>query len=189
MVNQSLTVNGKKTPAITSTDQLTSGNTVAAQRGTTGESWARENLVPKGVQLRTFTGTTEMFDALDAGAVTGVINDQQASRAQVVGLSNFTVVQVIDTGEHYGLGSSKTNPSLLKAVNKRARWDHRRRHLRAELRDVLPRRPDPASVPAITPQADDGEPSWVIIVRNGEVLTLPPAHPTATTGRAIRSAR
>ena len=52
---QSLTVNTQETPDITSTDQLGQGDVVGVQKGTTGKIWAEENLVPQGVELKTFT--------------------------------------------------------------------------------------------------------------------------------------
>jgi len=92
LVNQSLTVNVAKTPAITSTDGLGSGMVVAAQSGTTGASWAKENLLPKGVQLKSFNLSTDMYTELAAGKVTGVINDEPASRAEVAGLPDLKAV-------------------------------------------------------------------------------------------------
>ncbi len=78
LANQSLTVNVGKTPDITSTDNLGAGDIVAVQNGSTGASWAQENLVPQGVQLKRFNLTTDMFTELDAGTVTGVIDDEPA---------------------------------------------------------------------------------------------------------------
>ncbi len=49
---QALSVNTKESPDITSPDQLVSGDTVGAQKGTTGADWAIENLEPKGVTIR-----------------------------------------------------------------------------------------------------------------------------------------
>ncbi len=117
LVNQSLAVNAAKTPAIASTDQLGRGAVIAVQSGTTGASWARDNLVPKGVQLKSLNLSTDLYSELAAGKVTGVINDEPASRAEVAGQPDLKVVQVIDTGEHYGLAVSKGNPALLRAVN------------------------------------------------------------------------
>lgn len=116
-VNQSLTVNLTRTPAITSIDKLGRGNVIAVQSGSTGASWANENLLSKGVRLKSFNLSNEMFAELEAGTVAGVINDEPASRAEVAGLPGLKVVQVIDTGEHYGLAVSKGNPGLLSAVN------------------------------------------------------------------------
>ncbi len=114
---QGFTVNTTKTPSLTSTDQLTSSDTVAVQKGTTGEMWAQDNLATKGVQLRTFDQAPDMFTALQAGQVQGIINDAAPSAAEVANRPGLSVVQQIDTGEHYGLAIAKSNPTLLAAVN------------------------------------------------------------------------
>jgi polar amino acid transport system substrate-binding protein len=114
---QSLTVNTQETPDITTTDQLGDGDVVAAQKGTTGKLWATENLVPQGVEIKTFQSATDMFRDLEAGNVVGVINDKPASVAIVVDLPSLEVVQDIDTDEHYGFAFSPSNPDLRAAMN------------------------------------------------------------------------
>jgi polar amino acid transport system substrate-binding protein len=114
---QSLTVNTQQTPDITSTDQLADGDVVAAQKGTTGKIWAQENLVPQGVEIKTFQSATDMFRDLEAGNVVGVINDKPASVEIVLDLPSLAVVQDIDTDEHYGFAFSPSNPELREAMN------------------------------------------------------------------------
>ena len=114
---QSLTVNTQKTPDITTTDQLGDGDVVGVQKGTTGKIWAEENLVPQGVELKTFTDSPDSFRDLEAGNVVGVINDATASVEIVKDLPALEVVQQIDTNEHYGLAFSPSNPDLREAVN------------------------------------------------------------------------
>ena len=114
---QSLTVNTQETPDITSTDQLGEGDVVAAQKGTTGKLWATENLVPQGVEVKTFQSATDMFRDLEAGNVVGVINDKPASVGIIVDLPSLAVVQDIDTDEHYGFAFSPSNPELREAMN------------------------------------------------------------------------
>jgi polar amino acid transport system substrate-binding protein len=114
---QSLTVNTQKTPDITTTDQLGDGDVVGVQKGTTGKIWAEENLVPQGVELKTFTDSPDSFRDLEAGNVVGVINDATASVEIVKDLPALEVVQQIDTNEHYGLAFSPSNPDLRDAVN------------------------------------------------------------------------
>ncbi len=114
---QSLTVNTQKTPDITSTDQLGQGDVVGVQKGTTGKIWAEENLVPQGVELKTFTASPDSFRDLEAGNVVGVINDATASIEIIKDLPALEVVQQIDTNEHYGLAFSPSNPDLREAVN------------------------------------------------------------------------
>ena len=114
---QSLTVNTQETPDITSTDQLGDGDVVGVQKGTTGKIWAEENLVPQGVELKTFTLSPDSFRDLEAGNVVGVINDKTASVEIVKDLPALEVIQDIETNEHYGLAFSPSNPDLREAVN------------------------------------------------------------------------
>jgi polar amino acid transport system substrate-binding protein len=114
---QSLTVNTQETPDITSTDQLGQGDVVGVQKGTTGKIWAEENLVPQGVELKTFTASPDSFRDLEAGSIVGVINDATASLEIIKDLPALEVVQQIDTNENYGLAFSPSNPDLREAVN------------------------------------------------------------------------
>lgn len=113
---QALTINSEKTPDITSVDDLSSGDVVAVQQGTTGEKWARENL-PDGVDIRSFPESPDGFTALEAGNVTGVINDEPTALAEIANRSGLEVATTIDTGENYGFPVNPENPSLLEAVN------------------------------------------------------------------------
>ena len=108
---QSLTVNTQETP------DIGEGDVVAAQKGTTGKLWATENLVPQGVEVKTFQSATDMFRDLEAGNVVGVINDKPASVGIIVDLPSLAVVQDIDTDEHYGFAFSPSNPELREAMN------------------------------------------------------------------------
>jgi polar amino acid transport system substrate-binding protein len=114
---QSLTVNTAKTPNITTTDQLPSGSVIGVQKGTTGKDWATANLAPKGMQIKTYTNAPDAFTDLEAGNITGVINDEPSSEAEVKDRPDLKVVEPIDTGEHYGIAVAKTNPGLTQAIN------------------------------------------------------------------------
>lgn len=114
---QSLTVNTDQTPDITSTDQLGEGDVVNVQKGSTGEIWATQNLVPQGVELKAFTSSTDSFRDLEAGNAVGVINDYDASVGIVSDLPALEVVEQIDTNEHYGFAFSPANPELREAWN------------------------------------------------------------------------
>jgi polar amino acid transport system substrate-binding protein len=114
---QSLAVNVTETPDITSTDQLGQGDTVGVQKGTTGKDWAEENLEPQGVEIRAFTSATDAFRDLEAGNLTGIVNDEPASAGIIEELQGVEIVQAIDTGEHYGFAFSPDNPDLTEAVN------------------------------------------------------------------------
>jgi polar amino acid transport system substrate-binding protein len=114
---QSLAVNVSETPDITSTDQLGEGDIVGVQKGTTGKDWAEENLEPQGVEIRTFTSATDAFRDLEAGNLTGVINDEPATAEIIKELQGVELVQPIDTNEKYGFAFSPENPDLTDAVN------------------------------------------------------------------------
>lgn len=114
---QSLSVNTSQTPDITTTDGLQSGDVVGVQKGTTGKAWADDNLGPKGIQVKTYTNAPDAFTDLEAGQITGVINDEPSSLSEVEGRANLKVVQPIDTGEHYGFAVSQDNPGLTEAMN------------------------------------------------------------------------
>ncbi|MEA2477566.1 MAG: polar amino acid transport system substrate-binding protein [Actinomycetota bacterium] len=114
---QSLTVNTQQTPDIATTDDLKSGDIVGVQKGTTGAKWAQDNLASKGVQIKSFTNAPDAFTDLEAGNVTGVINDEPSSESEVANRTSLKVVEPIDTGEHYGLAFSPDNAQLTVAVN------------------------------------------------------------------------
>jgi polar amino acid transport system substrate-binding protein len=104
---QSFAVNTTKTPAIKSTDDLKSGDRVAVQNGTTGAFYAKEKLESKGIVLVGFDKAPDMFLALDAGTVKGIINDLPVSQDAVKGKSDLKVVQQIETGEQYAYAYAK----------------------------------------------------------------------------------
>ena len=114
---QSLAVNTSKTPNIKSIDDLKSGDRVAVQTGTTGAFWAQVNLQPKGIDTVSFAKAPDMFLALEAGRVKGIINDLPVSQDAVKGKADLAVVQQIETGEEYAFAFAKENPALRDAIN------------------------------------------------------------------------
>jgi polar amino acid transport system substrate-binding protein len=114
---QGFTVNTTKTPDITTTDDLASGDVVGVQHGTTGADWAITNLAPNGVQIKQYTAAPQAFTDLEAGTITGVINDAPSSAAEVETRPSLSVVQQIDTNEKYAFSFSQDNPELLTAWN------------------------------------------------------------------------
>lgn len=114
---QGFTVNTDKTPDIASTSDLGEGDVVGVQKGTTGKSWAEENLAPQGVEIKTFDSAPDAFSDLEAGNIVGVINDEGSSIAEAESRVGLEVVEAIDTDEKYGFAFSKDNPELTEAVN------------------------------------------------------------------------
>jgi polar amino acid transport system substrate-binding protein len=114
---QSFTVNETETPDIKSTDDLTSSDTIGVQKGTTGKDWAEENLGPKGIQIRTYDLVPNIFTDLEAGRITGIINDEPSSLQEAQDRPGLKVVEPIDTNEHYGIALDPNNPTLKPAVD------------------------------------------------------------------------
>ena len=114
---QALVVNTNETPDLASTDQLQEGDVVGVQKGTTGADWARENLVPSGIELQTFTSATDGLRSLEGGAMTAFIADEPFVAEATADLPSLSVVQGIDTNEVYGLAFSTENPGLRDAAN------------------------------------------------------------------------
>jgi polar amino acid transport system substrate-binding protein len=95
-----------------------SGKKVGVQSGTTGESWATENLVPAGATLVPFKDAVQAFSALQAGNVDAVVNDLPVTAEMVKDTSKgLAMIAQIPTGEQYGFGVSKDNPELKSAIN------------------------------------------------------------------------
>jgi polar amino acid transport system substrate-binding protein len=114
---QSLTVNTAKTPSVLTTDDLKAGDTIGAQKGTTGLQWAKDNLASKGINIKTYTDAPDAFTDLEAGQITGVINDEPSSEQEVQSRPDLKVVQPIDTGEHYGIAVAKNRTDIRDAIN------------------------------------------------------------------------
>jgi len=112
--NQSVAV--KSDSAIASAADL-SGKTIGVQSGTTGQAWSEEN-VKDAAKIVPFDDTLSAFAALQAGQVDAVVNDLPVSAAIVKDATRgLKIIEEIPTGEQYGIGVSKDNPDLLKAVN------------------------------------------------------------------------
>ena len=111
--NQSIAVQNSST-AKTAAD-LT-GKKIGVQSGTTGQAWAKEHI--KSAQLVPFDDALAAFSALQAGKVDAVVNDLPVSAAIVKDTTRgLKIIQEVATGEQYGIGVSKSNPDLLKAIN------------------------------------------------------------------------
>ncbi|HEV2905782.1 MAG TPA: basic amino acid ABC transporter substrate-binding protein [Actinomycetota bacterium] len=114
---QSLVVNTAETPDITSQADLGEGHIVGVQKGTTGEAYAKDNLVPQGVELKTFQAAPDIYRDLETGAITAVVNDEPSAAATIQDLQNLELVEAIDTDERYGFAFSPNNPDLRDAAN------------------------------------------------------------------------
>jgi polar amino acid transport system substrate-binding protein len=114
---QGFTVNTQKTPDIKTTDDLKSGDTVGVQQGTTGEQWAKDNLAPNGIRIKSYPAAPQAFTDLEAGNIVGVINDAPSSAAEVSNRPSLQMVQQIDTNEKYAFAFPKGKTALVDAWN------------------------------------------------------------------------
>lgn len=115
--NQSLVV--KVDATATTADELNvEGTQIAVQAGTTGESWAQENIpnatiVPLDDIIQALTGiSTGLYDA---GVTDLPVSSYEIKQA-------YTDLMIpeggeIPTGEQYGIVISKDNPNLTAAIN------------------------------------------------------------------------
>lgn len=114
--NQSIVV--LNTSAIQSEDDIVSGMTVGVQSGTTGESWAQENLTASGATVTAFDDITSAFAALEAGKIDAIVNDLPVDQWMVKNsYTDAKIIAEIPTGEQYGIAVSKDNPALTAALN------------------------------------------------------------------------
>ncbi len=93
------------------------GRKVAAQSGTTGESWAKENL--PNAELVPLDDAIQAMTGVSTGLYDGCIADLPVvSNLTLNSYTDLTVAKQIPTGEQYGIAVSKDNPGLTKALNK-----------------------------------------------------------------------
>jgi polar amino acid transport system substrate-binding protein len=118
---QALIINTETSGDIASVDDLKEGDTVAVLRGSTSETWAVENLEPRGIVLKAFRAVPPEFTDLEAGNVVAMLNDESQSVVEVPKRENLEIVEYIDTQEVYGLVFAGEGgdplPGLRDAVN------------------------------------------------------------------------
>lgn len=111
---QSLLV--KKASGIKTLDEF-AGKRLGVQSGTTGEAYAQEN-APSTAELVSFEAGGELFVALEAGDIEGILQDLPVNADRAKQDSTVEVVQTYDTGENYGFATQETGKEeLLKQVN------------------------------------------------------------------------
>ncbi len=107
----------KTATAKTEDDLNVAGTQICAQSGTTGGDWAQENLsnatyVPLDDVVQCLTGVST---GLYAAAVCDL---PVASNLVSKSYTDLEICEQIPTGEQFGIGVSKDNPNLTKALNK-----------------------------------------------------------------------
>ena len=106
-----------KDSTIASLDDL-GGVVVGVQQGTSGEDWVKENA--PDAELQPFTGITEVMAALRTGKVTAAVYDQPVAENLVANefANDAKVLNIIPTGEQYGIAINKENAKLTEDINK-----------------------------------------------------------------------
>ena len=91
---------------------------VGVQQGTSGEDWVKENA--PDAELAPFTGITEVMAALRTGKVTAAVYDQPVAENLVANefKDDAKVLDIIATGEQYGIAINKDNTKLVEDINK-----------------------------------------------------------------------
>lgn len=101
---------------VTGLDGL-SGLKVAVQSGSTGESYANDNADEYGYEVVAFESMGDISSALTAGSVDASIADLATWTDMIETATDLTLVQTIETAEHYGFAVQKDDTALLDEVN------------------------------------------------------------------------
>ncbi len=92
------------------------GQPVGAQSGSTGEDWIRENL--KSSTYVPYNTPAEALAALRTGKIVAAIYDEPVAQNNVAGeYDDCRILDVIATGEQYGIAVNKDNKALTSAIN------------------------------------------------------------------------
>lgn len=93
-----------------------SGKKIGIQQGTTGETYARDN-APDSAEVLAFQTDGELFQALQAGTIDGVLQDLPVNLDHTDG-GKFSIAGTYPTGESYGLAAKKDgSEELIKEIN------------------------------------------------------------------------
>lgn len=92
------------------------GLALGAQSGSTGEDWVKENL--KDCELVPYNTPAEALAAMRTGRIQAVVYDEPVARGNVSGeYTDCKILEVIATGEQYGIALNKNNDALREAIN------------------------------------------------------------------------
>lgn len=93
------------------------GKNLGVQSGTTGEAYAQDN-APDGVEIVSFENGGELFIALEAGSIDGILQDLPVNGYRTTQDDTVSVVETYTTGEQYGFAvQEEGKEALLDAVN------------------------------------------------------------------------
>ena len=91
------------------------GKTVGVQKGTTGESYVKDNANPG--DLRSYPEIDDAFNALVAGQVDAVVFDLSGTEEAAEKLDGLEVVDSYNTGEFLAMSFQEDNDALREAAN------------------------------------------------------------------------
>ncbi len=116
-IQQSLLV--RKEDATRYTDFATlAGRTIGVQSETTGADYAKAEAAKVNAQVKEFTGADELFTALKAKQIDGVVQDFPVNAYNAATTGETVVSKTFDTEpEEYGFVIPKKSTALLEAVN------------------------------------------------------------------------
>ena len=93
------------------------GLRLGVQAGTTGEEYANDNN-PGGVEVVSFSESADLFVAMEAGDIQGILQDLPVNVERARGDDSLSVVAEYPTGEVYGFAvKEEGKEALLTAVN------------------------------------------------------------------------
>ena len=93
------------------------GLRVGVQAGTTGEAYANDNN-PGSVEVVSFGESADLFVAMEAGDIQGILQDLPVNAERMLGDDSLTVVATYPTGEVYGFAvKEEGKEALLTAIN------------------------------------------------------------------------
>jgi polar amino acid transport system substrate-binding protein len=114
--DQSLLVLVENEQTYATLDDL-AGKTIGVQSGTTGATYAQENL-PEGATIKEFATGAEMFPALVSGEIDAALQDLPVNAYRATTAPDeFVVTETFTTGEQYGFAVTKDNTALLEALD------------------------------------------------------------------------
>lgn len=95
------------------------GRTIGVQSETTGAAYAEEQCASAGCEVKEFTGADELFTALKAKQIDGVLQDLpvNAYNAEATGDSVVSATFDAEEAEEYGFVVPKDKPKLLAAID------------------------------------------------------------------------
>lgn len=95
-------------------DLATLEGALGVQADTTGQTYAEENFDGDIIE---FPGAAELFAALEAGTVVGILQDLPVNVDRAQQDASVSVVATFATGEQYGFAVTEGNAELLAALN------------------------------------------------------------------------